>query len=58
MVWIIDNLIEVIALFAQVATNDPASPLLLLSAAGILVFALGTFGVLAIGGVLSALAGS
>ena len=58
MVWIIDNLIEVIVLFGQVATNDPAAPLLLLSALGILVVALGSFGVLALGGVLSALAGS
>jgi len=56
MVWFIDNLVEVITLFIGVAGNDPVSPLLLLGSIGILTVALGTFGVLAVGGVLSALA--
>ncbi|MFB6133185.1 MAG: hypothetical protein ABEJ44_07265 [Halanaeroarchaeum sp.] len=58
MVWIIDNLVEVLSLFAQVAGYDPVSPLLLLGSVGILTVALGVFGVLAVGGVLSALAGN
>lgn len=58
MVWLIDNLVEIVTLFVQVAGNDPVAPLLLLGAAGVLTVALGSFGVLALGGVLSALAGS
>lgn len=57
MVWLIDNLVETIAVFLKVATNDPVSPLLLLSAAAILVVAIGVFGVLALGGVVDWLTG-
>lgn len=57
MVWLIDNLVETISVFLKVATNDPVSPLLLLSAAAILVVAIGVFGVLAMGGVVDWLAG-
>lgn len=57
MVWLIDNLVETISVFLKVATNDPVSPLLLLSAAAILVVAIGVFGVLALGGVVDWLAG-
>lgn len=56
MVWIIENLVQALNLFAGVATNDPVAPLLLLVSAGVFVVALGTFGVLALGGILSALA--
>jgi hypothetical protein len=52
MVWLIDNLLEAISVFVTVATNDPLSPLLLLSAAAILVTAVGIFGVLAAGGLV------
>ena len=58
MVWIIDNLVEVVTLFIQVAGNDPLSPLLLLGAIGVLTVALGSFGVLALGGIAAALSGS
>lgn len=58
MVWIIDNLVEVVTLFIGVAGNDPVSPLLLLGSIGILTVALGAFGVLALGSVLSLLSGS
>lgn len=58
MVWIIDNLEMVINLFIGVAGNDPVAPLLLLASVGVLTVALGVFGVMAIGGVLSALAGN
>ncbi|MFB6070388.1 MAG: hypothetical protein ABEJ76_05130 [Halanaeroarchaeum sp.] len=56
MVWIIDNIVQAIGLFGQVATNDPVAPLLLLGAASIFVVAFAVFGVLAVGGVLAALA--
>jgi hypothetical protein len=57
MVWLIDNLVEALSVFGSVATNDPLSPLLLLSAAAILVTAIGIFGVLAVGGVVDWLLG-
>lgn len=50
MVWLIDNIVEAVSLFARVAGNDPISPLLLLSAAAILAVSVGIFGVLAVGG--------
>ncbi|MFB6082225.1 MAG: hypothetical protein ABEJ67_05330 [Halanaeroarchaeum sp.] len=56
MVWIIDNLVEALSLFGQVATNDPVAPVLLLFSAGVLLTALSVFGVLSLGGILSALA--
>lgn len=58
MVWIIDNLVEVVSLFIGVAGNDPVAPLLLLVSAGVLTVALGVFGVSAVGGILSTLAGN
>jgi hypothetical protein len=58
MVWIIDNLVEVVTLFIEVAGNDPLAPLLLLGAIGVLTVALGSFGVLALGGIAAALTGS
>jgi hypothetical protein len=58
MVWIIDNLVSVLELFLGVAGNGLVEPILLLVSIGILVTALGSFGVLAIGGILSALSGS
>ena len=57
MVWLIDNLVEALSVFGQVAGNDPLSPLLLLVAAGILVVAVGIFGILAVGGVVDWLLG-
>ncbi|MFB6134082.1 MAG: hypothetical protein ABEJ55_03760 [Halanaeroarchaeum sp.] len=56
MVWIISDLVEVVSLFLDVATFDVASPLLLLFAVGILTVSIGAFGLLALGGVLSAVA--
>lgn len=53
MVWVIDNLVEALSVFGQAAGNDPVAPLLLLSALAILVIAVGVFGVLALGGILS-----
>ena len=53
MVWVIDNLVEVLSLFGQVASYDPVSPLLLLASVLLLVFSIGIFGVLAAGGILS-----
>lgn len=58
MVWIIDNLVETVNLFVGVAGNGYVEPILLLGSIGILTVALGVFGVLAIGGILSALSGS
>lgn len=57
MVWFIDNFLEALSVFGQVAGNDPLSPLLLLVAAGILVVSVGVFGVLAVGGVVDWLFG-
>ncbi|MFB6094315.1 MAG: hypothetical protein ABEJ77_05185 [Halanaeroarchaeum sp.] len=57
MVWIIDDLVAVLVLFANVATFTAVSPLLLLASIGILTVALGSIGVLAVGGVVSALGG-
>lgn len=58
MVWIIDNLVSALELFLGVAGNGLVEPILLLVSLGILTAALGSFGVLAIGGILSALSGS
>ena len=55
MVWIIDNLVEVVSLFVQVAGNDPVAPLLLLISIGILGPALGFVGYLAAGGLFAGL---
>lgn len=57
MVWLIDNLVEALSVFGQVALNDPISPLLLLTSAAILVVSVGIFGVLALGGVVDWLTG-
>lgn len=56
MVWIISDLVEVVTLFLDVAMFDAVSPLLLLVSVGILAVSIGAFGVLALGGVLSAIA--
>ncbi|MFB6114288.1 MAG: hypothetical protein ABEJ58_09340 [Halodesulfurarchaeum sp.] len=55
MVWLVEQLVEVISLFGQVATNDPMAPLLLLVSAALMGTAMGVFGFLAFGGIVSAL---
>lgn len=55
MVWVIDQVATALKLFGQVAGNDPVAPLLLLVAAGILMVAVGVFGILAAGGIISLL---
>lgn len=55
MVWFVDNLVSLVSLFTQVATAHPLSALLVLSSLAIFVVALGTFGVLTVGGIFSAI---
>ncbi|MFB6095107.1 MAG: hypothetical protein ABEJ71_01475 [Halodesulfurarchaeum sp.] len=56
MVWLVDNIVEALRVFGQVAGNDPLSPLLLLFALGFLLTAVGVFGWLALGGIIAEIA--
>ena len=58
MVWLVENVLTLLRLFGQVATNEPVAPLLLLVSVSILVTAIGAVGYLAAGGALSVIQGA
>ena len=58
MVWLVENVLTLLRLFGQVATNEPVAPLLLLVSASILVTAIAVVGYLAAGGALSVIQGA
>jgi hypothetical protein len=55
MVWPVSNAVTLAEQFAEVATTDPLSALLLLVGAALTAFASGVFGLLAAGAVVGVL---
>lgn len=55
MVWILDNVGEMVQQFATAASVDPVSAVLVAAGIALLLFSGGVFGVLALGGLVAPL---